>query len=638
MDNAKLSKTTLIEIANKLGFADLVKVVEDSSEVIDSWDESKIHKPLVSFFDYLNELSKVDQRGFKILKTAIDRLTETNPALPYTKDVIAFLNSALKTDKNTKLSFNKIHFQLYQIITKGYGDLERFGKISEWDYDRAMLDWNIVNKTHTDKILSKFMFTEDSIPANQLFKTVRDAELDHQLIKVFMDMGYDGITHIGGVATGREIRHRVFISWDPGKQLASQFRKTNWKNRSGLLQKAIDIDALVDAVDLRRRKLKEYGLDEEMTPEELESIQRILKGLDPVEISQVSIFDRVGQTFTPSGKLKISSLYDGSDYRSLSDNERRDFILNTVIPKIKLAMGDRNSTAGLFSAFSSGDMGRKVNSLIGGAVAYGDTADSGSILAQFIAKIFDPMMDLRDGELKNKFDMPNLDKINAERNNIMFRIGLTKFTKKIEGTVKNPTDAKNINDMAWLYATRVEELPKNIPHRDLVLEAIQLVNDFNKIRVELLSSFGKLSKGVDPTKYGTSHKANSFAKANQSKFVDAMTKVFVKRTRESNQLSIITAAALGWVDLKRNTATDDITAIRIAETSPLAKLLPDQKRLGKWEDWSGDTRKALSDATKLDPETRKIHDRGLHSTDDYTDTWRKSYPDTTDRPRTGILA
>jgi hypothetical protein len=299
-------------------------------------------------------------------------------------------------------------------------------------------------------------------------------------------------------------------------------------------------------------------------------------------------------------------------------------------------MGDRNSTAGLFSAFSSGDMGRKVNSLIGGAVAYGDTADSGSILAQFIAKIFDPMMDLRDGELKNKFDMPNLDKINAERNNIMFRIGLTKFTKKIEGTVKNPTDAKNINDMAWLYATRVEELPKDIPHRDLVLEAIQLVNDFNKIRVELLSSFGKLSKGVDPTKYGTSHKANSFAKANQSKFVDAMTKVFVKRTRESNQLSIITAAALGWVDLKRNTATDDITAIRIAETSPLAKLLPDQKRLGKWEDWSGDTRKALSDATKLDPETRKIHDRGLHSTDDYTDTWRKSYPDTTDRPYTAL--
>lgn len=459
---------------------------------------------------------------------------------------------------------------------------------------------------------------------------------DHLLIQLLQEMGYDGLTHIGGRHMGDK-DHRVFIAWE-NTQVKSKFNKGGFgRTKSNmLLQSPPDVQPLIDAVDLRRRKLKELGLNEEMDAEELNMIGRILNGLDPVDVSTTTILDRVGSTFTPSQLRKISSAFDGNDYRSLSDNERRTFILESVIPKIRAAMGDRNSTNGFYSAFSSSDMGKRVNSLIGGAVDYGDTADSNSVFIQFISKIFDPLMDMRDGELMNKFEMPSVDRINAERSNILLRTGLTRFTDKIAATVKDFNSRKAINDTAWSYLTRPEELPKDIAHRDLILEAIQVVNEFNRIRVELLQSNKMLSKNIDYKMYGTSHRANRFAEANQAAFVDAMNAMFVKRTRESNQISIVTAAALGWVDLKRNTATDDIMAIRIAENSPLAKLMPEEKLLGKWVDWEGRIRKAFDDKTTLPKDIQDIHDKGLVSIDDYTETWKNAYASKVGKPYTAL--
>lgn len=478
--------------------------------------------------------------------------------------------------------------------------------------------------------------TEDRITLFKLFPILRSGKVDHLMIQLLQTMEYDGLTHIGGQHMGKK-DHRVFIAWE-NTQVKSKFNKGGFgRTKSNLLlQNPPDVQPLIDAVDLRRRKLKELGLNEEMDAEELNMIGRILNGLDPVDVSTTTILDRVGSTFTPSQLRKISSAFDGTDYRSLSDNERRTFILESVIPKIRAAMGDRNSTNGFYSAFSSSDMGKRVNSLIGGAVDYGDTADSNSVFIQFISKIFDPLMDMRDGELMNKFEMPSVDRINAERSNILLRTGLTRFTDKIAATVKDFNSRKAINDTAWLYLTRPNELPKDIAHRDLILEAIQVVNEFNRIRVELLQSNKMLSKNLDYRMYGTSHRANRFAEANQAAFVDAMNAMFVKRTRESNQISIVTAAALGWVDLKRNTATDDIMAIRIAEDSPLAKLMPEEKLLGKWVDWEGRIRKAFDDKTILPKDIQDIHDKGLVSIDDYTETWKNAYASKVDKPYTAL--
>ena len=586
------------ELLKVLPLEDVETVLETAETLLSDWTNG-------GSFDSL--ASALNNKDGKRLQRLVEKLEESvESAIEY-----------LELDNNDQIL----------AVVKKLNFVEEFYKSIGFEY------LGDIRPTEEQSLVSMTLF--------ELFPNMRGTvetfkNSDHLLIQLLQEWGYDGLTHIGGQHMGKK-DHRVFIAWG-NTQVKSKFNKGGFKNtQSNLsLQSPPDVQPLIDAVDLRRRKLKELGLNEEMDAEELNMIGRILNGLDPVDVSTTTILDRVGSTFTPSQLRKISSAFDGTDYRSLSDNERRTFILESVIPKIRAAMGDRNSTNGFYSAFSSSDMGKRVNSLIGGAVDYGDTADSNSVFIQFISKIFDPLMDLRDGEIKNKFEMPSVDRINAERSNIMLRTGLTRFTDKVAATVKDFNSRKAINDTAWSYLTRPEELPKDIAHRDLILEAIQVVNEFNRIRVELLQSNKMLSKKLDYKMYGTSHRANRFAEANQAAFVDAMNAMFVKRTRESNQISIVTAAALGWVDLKRNTATDDITAIRIAEDSPLAKLMPEEKLLGKWVDWEGRIRKAFDDKTTLPKDIQDIHDKGLVSIDDYAQSWKDAYASKVGKPYTAL--
>lgn len=380
---------------------------------------------------------------------------------------------------------------------------------------------------------------------------------------------------------------------------------------------------LIDAVDLRRRKLAEYGLHEELTEEDLVQIQRILNGLSPVDMETDKIFSNIKSEFKVSSITTPKKDYIGSNYRDLTTEQRRDFVANTLIPKIKEAMGNRNNSAGLYSAASNSTFGKKINALIGGAANYGDTADSNSIFLQFISKIFDPMMDMRDGELKNQFNIPSIDKLNAEVNNILLRSNLIQTQNKILAKVKKPADLQDLMNTAWLYLTRPADLP-DVPNKDLILELIKARNEFNKITVELLSNFGSLSKKTDPNQYGTSHIASHYAKQNQKEFADALTAHAVKKTVEEGKISVITAEALGWLTIKRDAATDEIVSVKIDESSPLAKLLEENK-VGKKLAWKSDVKKIFDDVTALDAATQDIHRKALTTNEDYVESWKQAY-------------
>jgi len=465
--------------------------------------------------------------------------------------------------------------------------------------------------------------TENPIKVDSLFGTFNFYGVEHLFIQALMKDGYDGLSHIGGIRRGFT-EHRVFVAWK-NTQIKSPFNKNFDPNVGSISGRTLGepLDVLSDAVDLRRRKLASMGLHEETTMEDMNSIHRVLNGLDPIDTQTNKIFDSIKTPMNLSKATVISKAFAGKTYRSLSETERREFISSSLIPRIREAMGDRNSSAGIYSAASDTTFGKKVNSLIGGAIQYGDTADSNSILLQFISKIFDPMMDLRNGELKNKFNLPSIDKLNTEVNNLLLRSEMVQLRDKVLGRVKDQAELKRINDVAWDYMTRESEVPAMV-NRDLVMETIKVQNKFNELTVDLLSKYGELSKNIDPKTYGTAHVANTHAHQNQGGFVEALTNHAVAKTLEKKQISVITASALGWLSIKRDSHTDNITSIKIEADSPLAVLLS-EKEIGKRLEWKGSTIKLFNDIEKLSKDAQETHNKGLTSNEDYTADWNASY-------------
>lgn len=480
--------------------------------------------------------------------------------------------------------------------------------------------FNLEPKTHTTLLRKIIAGTVYDIENVQFSAREKDwiKEVSTIGIKNLDPETYDAISAALGKDLDKIKKDRAAVTKARNDLSASEGRFLD----EGLYQ-AKESEVILDAVDLRRRKLSELGLNEELSEENIAAMQRVLNGLAPVDVMETTIFDTIKTKFELSPERTIRTDFTGKKYRDLSTDERREFLLGTLMPKIQEAMGERNFSAGLYSAASDSKFGRKLNGLIGGAVRYGDTADSNSLFIQFISKIFDPMMDLRDGELKYGWKIPSIDKLNAEVNNILLRSNLIQTQDKIVTRIKDKAEVERINNTAWLYLTRPEALPDG-PNKDLILDLINARNKFNEITVEILSNYGNLSKKTDPKKYGTSHTVNQFAKENQKQFVDALTNFAMKRTLDSKEISVITSEALGWLEIKRDSQTDNIQWIRINEDSPLAVLL-EKGQAGKKLEWDGKTRKMLSDVSALSEEAQKTHTRALSSNEDYVDSWKKAY-------------
>lgn len=383
-----------------------------------------------------------------------------------------------------------------------------------------------------------------------------------------------------------------------------------------------ELSRLVDTASIRRRDLLEMKLNEETEPEDLEVINSMIKGVPAFQRNSMSHLNNrmgIGMKKTP---MDITTKFKGRSYRDLSEDERRSFVLDVLMPKISQSVGDRNSTAGVFSVFSDSVVGKGVNSRIGGAARYGDTADSSSMGLQFLSKILDPTMDLRNGELEGTYNLFSMDMLVAEATNMYSRSGLLAIKNKVNASIKDAGEIAAINDAAWKYAADIDKLPSNLPHRELVVELIGGIHKYNKAMGETLNQYGNLLEPMDPLKYGTIHKINNLAVRDQEGFVKALTDHVLKKVNGNKEISVVTADALGWLKITREQgATDDIVSIEIPKESPLAVL-----GTGKME-WNGKT-KALfgkDSVLKLSSDAQKQHAQGLVSSDGYTDSYKRLY-------------
>lgn len=325
---------------------------------------------------------------------------------------------------------------------------------------------------------------------------------------------------------------------------------------------------LVDSAEVRRRNLLAAGLHEEMEPEDLEIINSMIKGTKA--FSQPAV-DHLTRRTKPSATVAAASRikFSGKNYRDLTDDERRSFVNDVLLPTVEEKLGNRNRSAGIYSLITDSKVGKGFNSLVGGGAAYGDTADAESMMLQFFSKIYDPLMDLRDGELSGTFDLFSVDMVNAETNNMYSAAGLLDIQRKITAQVTKTAELEQLYETAWLYLADLENLPNNAVHRELIVELIKGVHKYNTLVSGLLEKYGTLIEPMKPTEYGTIHKVNMLAFEQQDQFVDALVKHALTKERESKDLSIITLDALGWVKLTRDSVSDDIVSVEVKEGSPL---------------------------------------------------------------------
>lgn len=493
------------------------------------------------------------------------------------------------------------------------------------------------------------------------FDYIKDNMYEHVLIRAFMANGYDGVTHIGGNrAGGNQLIHRVFISWKPG-QIKSVFNFGTWdpskpnilyqkraeKALSDRIEKAKalgedtkklekELSELVDSAAVRRRNLLEKGFSEEMEPEDIDIIKSMIEGKMPLSGTTGDLMmSRYGSPSTAVSVAAAAAKFKGKAYRDLDKKERMEFVLDVLMPKISEVMGKRNTSAGVFSAASDSVVGKKVNSLIGGGAAYGDTADSSSMGLQFLSKILDPTMDLRDGEIGGVFELFSVDKLNAELNNSYSRSGLLAVKNKMLSRLSSEEDIRSVVHTAWNLLAEPEDSLKtkleSVNNKDLVLDLIKATNKFNEYRADLMMKYGNL-KMVDPSKYGTRHRVNNLAFSDQQGFVKALTDNAINKTLDNGELSVITAEALGWLKIRRETgATDSIVSIEVVKDSPI-KLKPG------FYDWNNETRK-LFGKTETDKDGNKItaisrlldssdidkHNKALYSNEDYIPAFKRLY-------------
>ncbi len=381
-----------------------------------------------------------------------------------------------------------------------------------------------------------------------------------------------------------------------------------------------EADKLSASLEGARKNLKSLGLDESISSESMSALSNLINGLPFGGVKTP------GMPTSPRSPRLLSDKPDFESWRSLSTEERRLFLQDHIMPTIQKLMGNRNQTAGAYSKLTDSVLGKRFNALIGGAVSYGDVTDSNSLALQFLGKMFDPASDLRDGELGNAFYIPNMDQIHAEGNNLMIKSGIVDVRDQIMRKVKTAEEAEKINDTAWLYLTDPDKVPADAPHRQLIMNLIEAQTKFNTDIVNLMVETGMISKGMDPAEYGTIRRADTTAYQDPEGFANALTEHAVARTKALKEISLVTADAMGWVQIHRSgTGEDDIVSITVPKSSPLADLF-DEKELDKKLDWNSKTRAKFSDVELLKSDVRARHDAALEKvTSDYTEGWRKTY-------------
>jgi hypothetical protein len=560
----------------------------------------------------VRELANIKSRGPKeesVFVNLVEALTDV------TSDALdgKVLGQSLETSLLTKLFTAFTEANSDGSFNWGYRGLESVEVLETMFNHNSGIPFRV---TPAGKVIAinRLSSTPQSVRFNQMASVSAATKAQNDL-KAAKGRLYKEIETFNQLRSEEAMGKRISVEGDAGKDVL------------GLEKQLVALKATVES---RRRDLLGLGLHEETEPRDYVYIKDILKGVAPLsEPSTFKILDRIGKIVDPDAPV-FNTMAKIGNYRSLNDNDRKAFVLDVVTKKIQNQMGDRYSETGIFSPITASVVGKRVRRLIGGGVDYHATADSDSVFLQFISKIYDPMMDLRDGELKGMFDMPSVDKVNVKLTNMLVKSGLMQAMDKVQGVAKNNAELTAINNTAWSYLARVGDLPKDIKHHDLVLLVINATNKFNGLANEMLVAGGNMHGGADPLAYGTIRRAGKLAYKDRAGFVKALHGQALRAAQansKSGEMSVITAEALGWLSLRREDGTTDgITHVDVDLTSrlyePLKAKIKDFD--GKME-WNSKSKKAFSEILNdLDSETRALHDNGLISSKNYTELWKRA--------------
>ena len=397
------------------------------------------------------------------------------------------------------------------------------------------------------------------------------------------------------------------------------------KDVSGLERRLED---LILSADERQRTLRSMGLNEEIEPQDFAVLTNMINGNDAFFTADVSrsiaTMRRITEATQPAERVSRPT-----NVREMTNEERNLYLLDTVLPRIVNTLGRRNTTAGVFSLLTDSPVGRRAfNQLIGKSVEYANVADSPSVFLQFVAKFFDPMMDLRDGELSGMFNMPSVDRLNAEVFGLYQKSGMTEAIEAVRRASSSQDDMDYINAMAWRYLATPGDVPADARFRNVILQVIEATNKLNAEAHETLKRYGGLRGDADALEYGTVRKAGHKAYQDPKGFADALYEHMLRTEYDhfdKGRISALAAEGLGWLDMKRHDTTEDIQYVTLTENSPLLKLFPDSE-VGSRIEWRQARKILESGRESLSADEQATLRNALSSTDDYKDSYKRLHP------------
>ena len=328
-------------------------------------------------------------------------------------------------------------------------------------------------------------------------------------------------------------------------------------------------------------------------------------------------------------------------FRELPEDERRAFIVNTMIPSIEGAMGDKAGPQNILSKFFYGVPGGQTlaklfQNAVGAGVSYGDTVNTKYKLLAFVAKLMDPNIDVRNGEIAGNFKLFSLEESEAHAMSVLTSSGIPEIRTKLLQARLSEAKLGEINELAWSYLHRPMDLPEGVPNRELIEGLIEARINYNKGVSKILESGSPRSVNLDPTTFGTSHRPSKYAKDNPAEFVKALTAHELAKARASTTLHAATMYALGWIEIRRNLDDGGVDRVVVKADSPIAKYF-DKDQIGEVLSWRV-AEKQLSEVhlkgpdkgkpkgDLMSPEHRAMYDEALGQvTEHYTQAWRDYY-------------
>ncbi len=558
--------------------------------------------------------------------------------------------------------------------------------------------WGIEGNANKQTLLTKVLSNVEIISKNERNFIAVKSITDQSKVLSFAQSKKIKTKESRGIKKAEKFRQDLNTSKGRWLVLATKLKQLinqDIPNETEIAKVKEELNSVLATISVKRKGLKALGLSENFSDKDIAIVNRLLEGLDPVDDLSTRLgVENANRIITadilelkdPEQKMEFVKAFRGmikskpqlrsflrelekvktdpsfiskvadelaitreddeavdtKGLRDMSTEQRRDFLINEFIPKISETLGERAGPQNILSKFFEAVPGgsaiaRQFQRRVGGSVSYADTVNSPYLTLAFLAKILDPNIDVRNGELSGNFRLFSMEEAEAEAKLILTSSGIPDILSEIQAKKLNEEQLKALNNIAWRYLTKPEELPTDTPNKELILGLIKARNKFNALVSDYLKQYGGLgAKLEDPDMYGTSHRPSLYAINNPDEFVKALTKHETEKFLNSNELNGATLHAMGWIEITRANDDGHVDMVVIREDSPIAGLFEDKQitkkdaKKTKKITW-GKAKKQLQikdeeGNLRLPQETLdRYYDALKDVTDDYLPAWTEYY-------------